>query len=294
MPRIATFALVVWSAAASAEESAATVPTVPSPAKVTTNSAELPTLLILDIDPQGVDKEQASALTDAVVAALSQRGLFKVVSTRDVQTLISTERQRQLLTGCDSPECARDMGTAANARYVLNGSLSKVGAAYQLALQALDSEKNAPLGRSIRIANDLQTLVGLVPYAASEATGTPLPPPKPRWVQYSMIGLGSALLVSGGGVGMFAVSRQQILNSELCPTGGPGSNGSCGGVNLRTREAYLNDDRAIAAQKTLSLLMLGVGAGLIAAGVVLMPAPEGGPRMAMTLTPSGVGLAGVF
>lgn len=254
---------------------------------------ELATLLILNVEPQGVEPQQASALTDAVVAALSQRGLFKVVSVRDVQTLISAERQRQLLSGCDTEDCSRDFGSAVNARYVLNGSLSKVGAAYQLALQTLDTQKSVPIGRSIRIANDLQTLLGLVPYAASEATGTPLPPPQPRWMQYSMIGVGSALLVSGAGIGMFAVSRQQILNEELCP-GGQRAGGDCSGIELKTRQSYLDADRSIGTQKTLSLLMLGVGAGLIAAGVVLMPPPEGGPRVAVVLGPSAVGFAGEF
>ena len=277
MPRILTVALCLWGAFAVAEQ----------------KPDELPTLLILNLDAQGVEKEQAAAVTDAVVAALAQRGLFRVVSTKDVQTLISAERQRQLLSGCDSGDCARDIGNAVNAKFVLNGSLSRVGSAYQLALQTLDTEKNLPLGRSIRIASDLPTLVGLVPYAASEATGTPLPPPKPRWLQYTMIAAGAGLVVGGGGIGMFALSRQQILNDELCPEF-DGREPQCAGQTLGTRKSYQDADAGIAAQKTISLLMLGAGAGLVAAGILLLPPPEGGPRVALVPTPSGVALAGVF
>lgn len=273
MPRILTVALALTGAVALAQ------PQQPA----MTKPDELPTLLVINIEPQGVEKEQASALTDAVVQALSQRGLFKVISTRDVQTLISAERQRQLLSGCDTGDCARDIGTAVNAKYVLNGSLSKVGMAYQLALQTLDTEKNQSIGRSIRIANDLGTLAALVPYAASEATGTPLPPPKPRWVQYSMIAAGSALIIGGAGTGMFAIARAGTINDELAA-----------GRNLQARSFYEQQGQGLLTQRYVSLALLAAGAGLVGAGLYLMPPPEGGPRMAFVFSPGGVGVAGVF
>lgn len=280
MPRLSFVALVLISAIAAAQQKPAT-------------GEELPALLILNVEPQGVDKEQASAVTDAVVQALSQRGLFKVISTKDVQTLISAERQRQLLSGCDTGDCARDIGTAVNARFVLNGSLSKVGAAYQLALQTLDTEKNQPTGRSIRLARDLDTLVGLVPYAASEATGTPLPPPKPRWMQYSMIAAGSGLIIAGGVTGMYAIATANVINEELCPTG-PAPDGSCAGDNLGPRSDYERKGDGLVVQRYLSLAFLTAGAALVATGIYLMPPAEGGPRVALMLGPTGVGIAGVF
>ena len=62
-------------------------------------------------------------------------------------------------------------------RFVLSGALSRLESSFQLSLQLLDTVKGQPLGRSVRIAPDLEVLRAQVPYAAAEATGSPLPPP---------------------------------------------------------------------------------------------------------------------
>ncbi len=61
---------------------------------------ERPRLLVSDLAPQGVEPEVASALTDAVVTVLAERRLFQVMSNKDVQTVLSAERQRQILGTC--------------------------------------------------------------------------------------------------------------------------------------------------------------------------------------------------
>ena len=134
---------------------------------------ELPRLAVTDLIAQTATAEEALAITDAVVSALSNRKLFQVVSSRDLQTLLGAERQKQLLGVCDAnPEaCASDVGNAAVARFVLSGQLARVGSAYQLSLQMVDTQKSQTVARSTRLAGDLETLRTLVPYAAAEATG---------------------------------------------------------------------------------------------------------------------------
>lgn len=257
---------------------------------------EKPRILVVNLAAQGVDPSEAAAMTDAVVQSLSDRKLFQVLSSRDVQAIINAERQRQLTGSCtDDMKCAADLGEATNTRFVLTGALSKLGSALELSLQTLDTIKGQPIGRSSRLANDLSTLRGLVPYAVAEATGSPLPPPRPRWLQYSMISVGAGAIIGGGVLGMLALSRESVLNDELCPQPfNASTDPSCHGTNLRPRSYYLAQADAIGSQKTVALVLIGAGAALVAGGLLLMPAPEGGPRVAFVPTPSGVAFAGVF
>jgi TolB-like protein len=254
---------------------------------------ERPKLVVSDLYAQGVPAEQAAAFTDAVVQTLAERRLFRVLSRKDVQEILTAERQRQILGGCTAEEdCAANLGEALGARFVLSGSLAQVGSAYQLSLQTLDTVKGQPVGRSTRLARDLTTLRLLLPYTVAEATGSPLPPPASRVLQYAFIGTGAGAFLVGSFIGLQALSRQSVLNDELCPGGTSGED--CAGVSLRPRSYYQEQDRALSAQKLSALLLMVGGAGLAGAGFYLMPPPEGGPRVALVPTAGGIGLAGVF
>ncbi len=246
-----------------------------------------PRLLVSDLVAQGVEASDAAALTDAVVQTLTSRSLFQVLSRRDVETMLTTERQRQLLGACDedASACATDLGSVLGARYVMTGSLSKLGSTYELSLQVLDTVKSRTVGRSTRLARDVETLRQVVPWAVAEASGSPLPPPASRVLPYSLLAGGGAAVLGGGVYGLIALSRQKVLNDELCPGGG----GQCGGQNLRTLSYYQEQDRKLGSDKTVAVGVMAAGALLVGAGLWLMPPPEGGPRVA--LVPSGHGLA---
>jgi TolB-like protein len=306
--RLALLLILSWLPAASAAD----LPMPPAPgaqakAKPASRPAPAeatdarPTLVVTDLVAQGVPPEQAAAFTDAVVQALSERRLFRVISSRDIQTVLGAERQRQIYGACaeEQPGCSNDLRDALGAQFVVSGALSRVGAAYQLSLQMVDSFKGRPVARSARLAGDLDVLQKLVPYAASEATGSPLPPPASRALQYSMLAGGGASFIAGGFLGMLALSRQGVINDELCPGGALDQIGdanrlvdTCAGQNLRPRSFYLEQDQAIGAQKTLALALMVLGTGLAAGGLYLMPPPEGGPRVALSFTGTGLFLVG--
>lgn len=250
-----------------------------------------PRLFVNELTTVGVERAEAAAMSDALVNALSRRGLFEVTSSRDLQTLLSAERQKQLLGACaEEGQCSGEVGELLQARFVLSGQLSKVGSAYQLALQTVDTEKSRAVARSSRIAPSLKVLLESLPYLASEATGTPLPPPPTRWWQVTLISAGGAAVLAGGVLGGLALSRQAVLNDELCPAGeAPGAR--CAGVSLRPRAYYLEQDTQLATQKTAALALVAAGLAVGVLGVVLLPPPEGGPRLAARLVPTGNGVA---
>ena len=286
---------VLWGLVAFAAGGVAPSEPRPEGAKVQAaplKEGEKPRLLVSDLTPQGAEPEQAAALTDAVVQTLTERGLFQVLSRKDLQTVLGTERQRQLLGACDTnpSSCATDLGDVLGARYVLTGALSKLGATYELSLQVIDTVKGQPVGRSTRLAKDPQTLRQLVPWAVAEASGAPLPPPASRVLPYSLLTGGGAAILGGGVYGLIALSRQKVLNDELCPGGAS----ACAGQNLRPLSYYQEQDRKLGNDKTLALGVMAAGALLVGAGLYLMPPPEGGPRVALVPAHRGLGFAGVF
>jgi hypothetical protein len=259
-----------------------------------TSPEEKPRLLVTDLRAQGALPEQAAALTAALVQTLSERGLFQVLSSDDAQTLLTAERQRQVLGICseDPSRCAVDVGVLLQTRYVLTGTLSRLGDTYELALQMLDSVKGQPVGRSTRLARDVETLRELMPWAAAEVSGAPLPPPASRVVPYSLISGGGAALVSGGVFGLIALSRQKVLNDELCPT--RNEDGDCVPATLRELSYYQKENSRLGRDKTVSLALMGAGAALVGVGLWLMPPPEGGPRVALVPSGNGVAVVGVL
>ncbi|MFN0063763.1 MAG: hypothetical protein ACKVPX_14755 [Myxococcaceae bacterium] len=250
-------------------------------------------LLVADLAAQGVADAEAAAMTDAVVTTLQERGMFRVLSSKDVQTILGAERRRQLGGGCaPGKDCAADLGTALGARFVLTGALAQIGGTYQLTLQVVDTVRSERLGQSSRLAKELTTLRLLMPYAVAEATGSPLPPPPSRVWQYTAISAGAGAVVAGGVLGMLALTRQRVLNDELCPSGVV--SGACSGVNLRPLSYYQGEQSGIGRDKTIALAMMAAGAGLVAVGLIFMPPPEGGPRVALSVTGQGAAVAGEF
>lgn len=255
-----------------------------------------PRLSVTEFIAQGTKPEEAQALNDAVVSYLSGRGLFEVLGPREAQTLLGAERQKQLIGGCESDAlgCGLDLGKLVNSRFVLSGQLSKVGSAYQLTLQLIDVVKTGTAGRSTRIADSLGALRDLVPYAVSEATGSPLPPPPSRVLPITLLGVGGVAFLAGGVLEVLSLSREQQLNDELCPNGPVA--GRCTGVSLRPRSFYVEQQSSLTVQKVIGLSTMAAGLVLVGLGVWLMPAEDARARISLRLvpTPGGFALAGGF
>jgi len=225
-----------------------------------------PKLVVLELTAAGgVEAQVASALTEGITAEASRRGFFDVVSAKDIQTLLGVERQRQML-GCsdDAQSCLTELAGAMGARFVLSGSLARLGDTYQLTLQTLDSVKAQPIGRATRLSKDLAALRDTLPFAVAEATATPLPPPPSRVLPYSVMA-GGALVFLGGGLLMFdAVSRERAINREL-------ENGLQNPTALKPLADYQAEARGLAVQKGLSIGALVAGAAAVGLGLYINP-----------------------
>jgi hypothetical protein len=244
--------------------------------------AEKPKLVVLDLTPGGgADPQVVSAFTEALTDAVSKAGYFDVVSSRDIAQLLGRERQMQLL-GCSEGQCMTELGGAVGARFILSGSLVKLGDAWQLTLTTLDSEKAQPIGRATRIAPALPILHVLLPFSVAEATATPLPAPPSRLLPVTVMAVGAAAIVAGGVLGLQGLSVDATVRGELT------------GAQLDRMQHYVDQAAQAGALKTASLVTLIGGAALVTLGIVLLPRGPTGPSVALVPTAGGAALAGSF
>lgn len=229
------------------------------------------------------------SLTEAITAEVDARSYFEVVSSVEVRTMLSVERQREL-TGCSENNCMAELAGALGAPFVLSGSLTRLGTVYQLNLQVIDTTKARPLGRSTKVAHDFEALRATLPWAVAEACGTPLPPAPSRVLPYTLIGAGAAALIAGGVLGIVSLNNESVVRGELSADNDNGT------VVLRPASTYRDRLNAIAIQKSISLGALLAGAVLMGIGIWRIPpdAPQTGVRVAVLPSLGGFAIAGLF
>ncbi|MFZ5443167.1 MAG: hypothetical protein ACOZQL_24375 [Myxococcota bacterium] len=250
-------------------------------------AAEKPKLAIVELQPLGTPAETASAMTEAVTQELTRRGFFDVVSSRDIQTLLGMERQKQLLCGDESSTtCLTELAGALGSRFVLSGTLAKLGDALQLSVQMLDTQRSQTVARSVRLAKSVDALVEQLPYLLAEATATPMPPPPSRALPLTLLAVGGAGVVVGAILGVDALSRDRALGADLAQ---PSDTGVFKGLPTYQAEASF-----IGTEKTISLVTMGAGAALAVLGFVLYPRELTRGGVALVPTLRGVALVGVL
>ncbi|MBK7863620.1 MAG: hypothetical protein IPJ65_34440 [Archangiaceae bacterium] len=252
-----------------------------------------PKLVILEVTAGGgIDPTVAEALGASITREVNLRGYFQATSIKELQTLLGIERQRQLL-GCSdaaAQSCMAELADAIGARFVLSGSLTRLGDAFQLSLQTIDTTRAQPIGRSVRIARDPQVLTEQLPFAVAEATATTLPPPPSRALQLTMLITGGVILLSSGVVALDGTSRDRAVQAELEASQ---TNPSL----LRPLSSYRDDARFVTLEKTAALVGLIVGGALVAGGVLFWPSSSsssGTAQVALVPLGSGAAVVGVF
>jgi TolB-like protein len=252
-------------------------------------AAEKPKLVVLELAPgSGVEPSLTGPLTEAVTTEVQRAAFFEVISSRDIQSLLGIERQKQLL-GCgeEAKSCMAELSGALGARFVMTGTVARLGEAWQLTLTTLDSQKAQPLGRATRLARSVESLRSMLPYAVAEATGTPLPAPPSRTLPWTLVGVGAGAAVFGLVWGVLHLSQEQQLGSVLdAAAGTPGI--------LGTRTSYEAQLRVLETQRWVAVGALVAGAASLITGLVLMPGDGNSASLALVPTFNGLGLAGNF
>jgi len=238
----------------------------------------------------GVDPSLAGSLSETLAVEVSRLKYFKVVSQKDLETMLGVERQRQLL-GCseEATTCVSELADAMGARFVLSGSLAKLGdTTFQLNLQTIDSRRAQPIGRSTRIATSLDALRAQLPFAIAEATATPAPMRPSRAPSIVMMATGGAGIVVGGVLWLQSLTRETAALSELELAKRQPN------LVLAPADHYRDEAKAVTELRIAGSIAAGVGAALLVAGVLVLPGDNDVVRVAVVPTASGVAFAGVF
>jgi TolB-like protein len=105
--------------------------------------AEKIKLAVLDLSAAGASADLAASLTTAVASELDRLEVFSIISRQEIRAMLSYEAQKQAL-GCDAgSSCLAEIGGALGVRYLVSGTIGKVGDAYafNLVLTDIDTAK---------------------------------------------------------------------------------------------------------------------------------------------------------
>ena len=245
-------------------------------------SAALPSVAILDFGVVGGDAQLASVYAERFATRLDQRGV-KATTQQSVSSLLSLERQRQLL-GCaeegESGSCMAELAGALGSTYLTVGQVAKVGEAWQVNVRTLSTKSNATFTSfSKTVANEAAVLDAIID--AAEAFVFALDPSlaKPRVAPWIVAGAGVALV---GAASVFLV-RVGEANAKLR-----------GPIDL----AFTPSDAVALANSRGPEQVIGVGL-LIAGGValgggLLWWALGGAQRVTLTLGPASMSVTALW
>ena len=102
--------------------------------------AKKETLVVMDLKPVGVGKNEAFILTERVRAAISKTRKFILVSREEMEN-IAKEQRFQVSDQCDSTSCYAEIGGALGAKKMVAGSVGKIGKTFTLTLKLIDIAK---------------------------------------------------------------------------------------------------------------------------------------------------------
>lgn len=238
----------------------------------------------------GVDisDERAEFYTEHFADRLADHGP-RVVTQREIATLLGMERQRALM-GCseETSSCLVELANALGVDAVVLGTVAKVGTEFQLNLKIIASSDGRRLAASsAKVSSESALLDALTNAAASMATelthelSPPRAAPGPRVWWWLPAGIG-ALALAGGTVGLvIAENSRARLASEQLPAA--------------TAVQLLESGRTA---RTLG--WIGLGVGLLAAGTTAGLLFFGGssssvtPVAAVSGDGASFGVVGVF
>ncbi|HYI01232.1 hypothetical protein, partial [Hyalangium sp.] len=133
----------------------------PATAKQDPAPSGLPTVAVLALEANKAAQEDAPGIASLIASRLAESPKLKVLTQKDIETMLSTERQRQLLgSGSCSTKgpCLEELSNAVGARFVVTGRLDRFGDKYLLTLSLLDTFSGRGLARPRAEASSTEEL----------------------------------------------------------------------------------------------------------------------------------------
>lgn len=119
---------------------AALVLSVPA---ATTAPAKKPVLVVPLHSGPGLEQNVADLLTDTLCADIQRETNLRILTQKDVSTMLGVERQRQLLACTESSSCLTEIAGALDADAIVHGSLGRLGDSWIFNLSLVDGRTGA-------------------------------------------------------------------------------------------------------------------------------------------------------
>ncbi len=258
----------------------------------------------------------AESTSELVSTELSRSKRFEIISQSDVATMLGLERQRQLL-GCakDGSSCLAELSSAFGSKWLVTGSLARLGKKLRLDLKVINTETNSTPFRDGRTFKDQEGLfdgaVAIVhqlvarddlwgpllpdppPVAVVKAptpvvevvhepqSANPAAPSSPSLLPWVVTGVGGAAFVAGVVFTVLAAMDWSTWNSD-------------GYLTNSTWTLVKSTSDSFNRNIIVGSVLLGAGAAIAVAGMV-WHAVEGKPApVAVGVSSNGLFVAGSF
>lgn len=113
----------------------------------------VPRAAVMPLKAKRVTREIVRILDDLLVNALGATGRLRVIGSEEIEAVLAAENIKDQL-GCDSISCAAEIGGALNARYVVSGSVGRLGDSVVINLTLFDTEQMAVAARGTQTVAD--------------------------------------------------------------------------------------------------------------------------------------------
>lgn len=139
-----------------------------------------PSAAVLDVDVTiPGEKLDAAAFSEMLVNSVDGTGMFRVISSKEIVTLIGLERQRQLLGCSEDSSCMAEIANALGSELVVSAAVGKVGSTYLVSVRLIDGRTSRTAARANAEVTDPNMLLRAVWTASQEMLdkyGASLPP----------------------------------------------------------------------------------------------------------------------
>ncbi|MFP2910367.1 hypothetical protein ACLESD_36075, partial [Pyxidicoccus sp. 3LFB2] len=150
---------------------AATAPAdKPVPAPTLESEKDALVVAVLTLESNESARDSAPGVTSLIASRMAESPRLRVLSQRDIETVLDAERQRQLLgiKSCDRGACLQELSSITGARYIVTGRLDRFGDQYLLTASLVDTIAGRSIAKPRAEAPEADTLLRTAEAVADE------------------------------------------------------------------------------------------------------------------------------
>ncbi len=111
---------------------------------LTTGAAAKERVAVLELQTPGIEASEGKAISQNLIGILGSEASrlgYDVITTADIESMLSYEKQKDLLGCQDDTACLAELGGALGADLMIAGSVGKLGDTYNVSLTLLDIKR---------------------------------------------------------------------------------------------------------------------------------------------------------